>query len=38
MQWDGQLTDEHKQEMMKHSNYVPDKIAEHYDELSDNYE
>ena len=38
MQWDGQITDEHKQEMLKHSNYVPDKIAEHYDELSDNYE
>lgn len=38
MNWEGELTDEHKQEMIKHSNFNPDKIAEHYDELSSNYE
>ena len=34
----GEITDELKQEMLKHGGFTQDKIAEHYDELSSNYE
>ncbi len=32
------ITEELKQEMLKHGNFSQDKIAEHYDELSSHYE
>lgn len=32
------ISDELKQEMLKHGNFTQDKIAEHYDELSSHYE
>lgn len=38
MNFSGELTDEHKQEMLKHAVYKQDNIAEHYDEVSENYE
>lgn len=38
MNFDGELTQVHKEEMTKHGNFTQDKIAEHYDELSSHYE
>ena len=38
LQFDGELTEQHKQEMAKHGGFTQDKIAEHYDELSSHYE
>ena len=32
------ITEDLKQEMLKHGNFSQDHIAEHYDELSSNYE
>lgn len=34
----GELTEEHKREMEKHGEFKQDHIADHYDELSNNYE
>ena len=38
MNFSGELTEAHKQEMVKHGNFSQDHIAEHYDELSSHYE
>jgi predicted TPR repeat methyltransferase len=38
LNFNGELTEAHKQEMMKHGNFTQDKIAEHYNELSSHYE
>jgi predicted TPR repeat methyltransferase len=38
LNFDGELTEEHKKEMEKHGAFSQDKIAEHYDELSSHYE
>ena len=38
MDFKGELTEAHKQEMTKHGNFSQDKIADHYDELSSHYE
>lgn len=34
----GKVTDELKQEMLKHADFKQENIVEHYDELSNNYE
>lgn len=34
----GELTDQHKEEMTKHGNFSQDNIAEHYNDLSSHYE
>lgn len=38
MNFSGELTDEHKQEMMKHANFKQENIVDHYNETCDNYE
>ena len=38
MKFDGELQDQHKEEMKKHGNFNQENIAEHYDELSSHYE
>ena len=38
MDFNGELTEAHKQEMIKHGNFTQDNIAEHYNELSSHYE
>ena len=38
MNFQGELTDELKQEMLKHSNFSQTTIVDHYNELSKNYE
>ena len=38
LNFEGELTEEHKKEMEKHGAFSQDKIAEHYDELSSHYE
>ena len=38
MDFTGELTEEHKKEMLKHSVYKKETIVEHYNELSENYE
>ena len=38
MNFSGELSDEHKQEMLKHSNFSQATIVDHYNELSKNYE
>jgi hypothetical protein len=38
MDFSGELTDEHKQEMLKHASFQQDHIVDHYNELSENYE
>lgn len=38
LNFEGELTEEHKKEMEKHGNFDQTKIAEHYDELSSHYE
>lgn len=38
MNFSGDLSDEHKIEMAKHGNFSQENIAEHYNELSSNYE
>lgn len=38
MDFNGELTEEHKQEMVKHGNFTQDNIAEHYNDLSAHYE
>ena len=38
LNWDGELTDEHKIEMTKHGNFSQDKIVDHYNDLCSNYE
>lgn len=38
MNFSGELTDAHKEEMRKHVAFTQDKIAEHYNETCDNYE
>ena len=38
LDFNGELTEAHKQEMVKHGNFSQDKIVEHYNELSSHYE
>jgi hypothetical protein len=38
MNFDGELTDQHKEEMVKHGNFKQDNIADHYNDLSSHYE
>lgn len=38
MDFSGELTEEHKKEMLKHSVYKKETIVEHYNEVSENYE
>ena len=38
MNWTGELTEEHKQEMSKHGKFNQETIAELYNDLSSNYE
>lgn len=38
LQFDGELSAQHKEEMAKHGNFSQENIAEHYNELSSNYE
>jgi predicted TPR repeat methyltransferase len=38
MDFSGELTDKHKAEMLKHSNFKQENIVDHYNELSKNYE
>ncbi len=38
MDFTGDLKDEHLKEMHKHDHYTQDNIADHYNELADNYE
>jgi predicted TPR repeat methyltransferase len=38
MDFNGELTEAHKQEMIKHGNFSQENIAEHYNELSKHYE
>jgi predicted TPR repeat methyltransferase len=38
MNFNGDLTEQHKEEMAKHGNFSQENIAEHYNELSSHYE
>jgi predicted TPR repeat methyltransferase len=38
LNFDGELTEQHKEEMQKHGAFTQDHIAEHYNELSSHYE
>jgi predicted TPR repeat methyltransferase len=38
MNFSGELTDAHKEEMRKHGGFSQDKIVDHYNELAPNYE
>jgi len=38
LNFEGQLSEEHKKEMEKHGNFSQENIAEHYNELSSHYE
>ena len=38
LNFNGELSDEHRKEMEKHAGFSQGNIAEHYDELSTNYE
>lgn len=38
LRFDGELTEAHIQEMVKHGNFTQDNIADHYNELSKHYE
>lgn len=38
LQFDGELTATHKEEMAKHGNFSQENIVDHYNELSTNYE
>ena len=38
MDFNGELTEQHKEEMSKHGNFSQENIAEHYNELSSHYE
>lgn len=38
MNFSGELTDAHKEEMLKHASFSQDTIKELYDDLSSNYE
>ncbi len=38
MDFTGELTEEHKKEMLKHASFQQDHIVDHYNELSENYE
>ena len=38
MNFRGELTEEHKAEMLKHVNFTQDKIIDHYNDTCQNYE
>ena len=38
LNFDGELTEAHKEEMKKHASFSQDKIVDTYNELSSNYE
>ena len=38
MNFSGELTEQHKQEMLKHVAFTQDKIVDHYNETASNYE